>query len=54
MGFKYIFNSFPLNWQCEWIAHVLEPQRYGSIFTKGKNSTREGVEKIMRWQSEIA
>jgi hypothetical protein len=23
---------------------------YGSILTKGKNSTKEGVEKIMRWQ----
>jgi hypothetical protein len=45
MGFKYMFNLFPLPIG---LLNILS-----SIPTENKNYTREGVEKVVRYNIEI-
>ncbi|MCI35249.1 hypothetical protein A2U01_0056470, partial [Trifolium medium] len=61
LGFKYVFNPFLLtlvqvrgssisSGSGNVLNTYLNPKVRGSIPTEGKNSTRVGVEKIVRWQ----
>jgi hypothetical protein len=57
MGFKYMFNPFPLPiWLVAQVVvrmdmnMYLNPWVHDLIPTEGKNSIGEGVEKVVRWQ----